>query len=82
MPFYLITDNMFPANTKSVITMSESTGEFQAFINGMYNTQNLHATCLHLLEYINKKKIRDVHIYAIYFFIFVKTEDIQTSISY
>ena len=62
--------------------MSESTGEFQAFINGMYNTQNLYATCLHLLEYINKKKIRDVHIYAIYFFIFVKTEDIQTSISY
>lgn len=62
---------MFPANTESVITMSESTGEFQAFINGMYNTQNLHATCLHLLEYINKKKKKDMY-GDIFFFHFCK----------
>ena len=41
--------------------MSESTGEFQAFINGMYNIQNLHATCLHLLEHINKKKKKEMY---------------------
>lgn len=73
---------MFPANTESVITMSESTGEFQAFINVMYNTQNLHATCLHLLEYINKKKKKKICTAIYFFFVFVKTEDKQTSISY